>query len=463
MAINYVRFQRGTLAAYNILIEKNLIDDNTLYFIYSDKNSNVGSLYMGNKLISGGEINTVTSSLNDLTDVVVSGAETNSFLVKDQNNNWIAKTAQDVAKLIQNYLNNNSPQIFNIEINNNDNHMDAINNLTSSNILLDGDIVIIKELINNNKYEYTSYIYFDSCWNPMNGNYNIDNIYLDTDLIITADIGVHKINSTGFKTLNTTGKNLKEVLDMLVASRQLPKKIEPNINVSLKNETSYEVGSMIDINYNINFNPGQYEFGPNTNVELDKLIIKCNDEIHTTNSGIFSNIIIEDNTKLRIEVIANHSQGEHPLDNLGKIINDEQELSLCQIQQNSIIGNSNYITGFRNIFFGSNQNLINLDSWSIRQLNSIKSNSTKISVPVVENAKHILIALPAGKKITEIQDTVAFGTNIINKFKINTIPIGGFDSTSNNIGNYPKDYKVYSYTPSTALGKNTYIVYIEDE
>jgi hypothetical protein len=141
----------------------------------------------------------------------------------------------------------------------------------------------------------------------MNGNYNIDNIYLDTDLIITADIGVHKINSTGFKTLSTTGKNLKEVLDMLVASRQLPKKIEPNINVSLKNETSYEVGSMIDINYNINFNPGQYEFGPDTNVELDELIVKCNDEIHTTNSGIFSNITIEDNSKLRIEVIANHS------------------------------------------------------------------------------------------------------------------------------------------------------------
>lgn len=46
----YVRFIRGTPAAWQNLAEK---DDNTLYFI-SEKDANSGYLYLGNKLISGG-------------------------------------------------------------------------------------------------------------------------------------------------------------------------------------------------------------------------------------------------------------------------------------------------------------------------------------------------------------------------------------------------------------------------
>lgn len=43
----------------------------------------------------------------------------------------------------------------------------------------------------------------------MDGNYNIENIYLKDDLIITADIGVQKLEGSGSKTLKTSGKNLK--------------------------------------------------------------------------------------------------------------------------------------------------------------------------------------------------------------------------------------------------------------
>jgi hypothetical protein len=46
---------------------------------------------MGERLISGG--NTITSSnLNDLADVIVENAKTNSFLVKDEEGNWVAKS-----------------------------------------------------------------------------------------------------------------------------------------------------------------------------------------------------------------------------------------------------------------------------------------------------------------------------------------------------------------------------------
>ena len=40
MAINYVKFQRGSLAAYEALKQADRVDENTLYFIYSDENEN---------------------------------------------------------------------------------------------------------------------------------------------------------------------------------------------------------------------------------------------------------------------------------------------------------------------------------------------------------------------------------------------------------------------------------------
>lgn len=115
MAINYVRFQRGTLAAYQALLEKGSIDSNTLYFIYSDDESSAGSLYMGEKIISGGETNYVFSTLDELSDVDVSNAESGSFLVKDgATDNWVAKTPAQVAELIQDYIENNEP-VVNLE------------------------------------------------------------------------------------------------------------------------------------------------------------------------------------------------------------------------------------------------------------------------------------------------------------------------------------------------------------
>ena len=100
MSVNYVRFQRGSLAAYQALTNP---DKDTLYFIYDKEGSSVGSLYMGDKLISGGDTNFTSASLDELADVIVAGAETHSFLIKD-GNNWVAKTPNEVALLIQEYI-----------------------------------------------------------------------------------------------------------------------------------------------------------------------------------------------------------------------------------------------------------------------------------------------------------------------------------------------------------------------
>jgi hypothetical protein len=99
MAVNYVKFLRGSQAAYSSLIGAGRIDDNTLYFIYPENDSGVGKLYLGERLISGGDVVMTATKLDDLADVITTNAQSNDFLVFD-GTNWIAKTLQDIIDLI---------------------------------------------------------------------------------------------------------------------------------------------------------------------------------------------------------------------------------------------------------------------------------------------------------------------------------------------------------------------------
>lgn len=102
--INYVKFQRGTLKAYNAQVNRGIIDNNTLYFVYETAASTQGQLYLGKKLISGAGSGTSVNTLEALTDVIATAAETGSFLVKNADGKWEATTTADVAALIAGQL-----------------------------------------------------------------------------------------------------------------------------------------------------------------------------------------------------------------------------------------------------------------------------------------------------------------------------------------------------------------------
>jgi len=65
----FVKFSRGLLSTYKSLSRK---DPDTLYLVYESNESTSGSLYLGTKLISS-VTNPSSMSLNNLTDVVISG------------------------------------------------------------------------------------------------------------------------------------------------------------------------------------------------------------------------------------------------------------------------------------------------------------------------------------------------------------------------------------------------------
>ncbi len=98
MAIpNYVKFQRGTLAAYNRL---NVKDENTLYFIYDANDTTKGTLYLGSRLIGSIGGDEPARSLADLSDVLISSANTGDFLVLNSEGKWIPVSASDVAQTL---------------------------------------------------------------------------------------------------------------------------------------------------------------------------------------------------------------------------------------------------------------------------------------------------------------------------------------------------------------------------
>lgn len=71
MAFDYVKFRRGNSIAFSALNPK---DPNTLYFIYENPAAKKGLLYLGDKLIGGG-------NFSELADVDVENAQPGDILV----------------------------------------------------------------------------------------------------------------------------------------------------------------------------------------------------------------------------------------------------------------------------------------------------------------------------------------------------------------------------------------------
>lgn len=96
---NYVKFLRGTVAQWASMTPEDKNSD-TLYFI-SDTGAATGKLYLGEKLISNGDLSSATS-ISDLNDVLISeGITDQSILVYDlESQKWVNKSILDVIQLI---------------------------------------------------------------------------------------------------------------------------------------------------------------------------------------------------------------------------------------------------------------------------------------------------------------------------------------------------------------------------
>lgn len=210
-----------------------------------------------------------------------------------------------------------------------------------------GDVGIVKEKLSpEGKYQYTAYVYDGENWAAMDGNYDAENVYFQKDLTITAPIGVQTIPSSGSKVLSTTGKNLKQVFDMIVASEKNPSTAQPTASLNSSNIGAKEVGTNIAVAYSFATNPGSYTYGPATGVTFSGYEATFNGETLNTASGTFTSVQVVDDTNLSISGKCASSEGAVPLTNLGN------PYEAGKIAAKNFTPSKGTLTGYRGWFYG---------------------------------------------------------------------------------------------------------------
>ena len=431
---NYVKFYRGTPAAFNKLTSK---DNNTLYFI-AENGATKGQLYLGNKLISGSDASDI--NLGDLGNVNLEDAINNDILSYDSaSGEWVATSLETLLAQIPSL---GESAIYEGVTGEGENHMAAIARLVGANVPKKGDIAIIKDFIAKNpkdsedKYQYTSYVYNGSAWTAMDGNYNAENVYFDEDLLTTSKVGNITTLTNGQATISAAGKNLKEVFETIFVKESNPSVTQPSVTVTLDNAGAYEVGYEFTPVYSAKLNAGSYTYGPATGITAKTWsVTDSNSGSSTNSSGSFAKFTVTDTTNYKVSATATYDAGKTPVTNLGNSV------SSLAIASGSKTGTSSAVTPYRNTFYGAINAKSNVDSALIRSLTKsgkALANGNTFDVDVNVGALRVVIAYPATlNDLTSIQDNNDSMANIISSFTKTTVKVEGANGAT------AIDYKVY--------------------
>ena len=261
----------------------------------------------------------------------------------------------------------------------------------------DGDTAIVKRAISGDKVSYTAYVY-DGTWKAMDGNYNAENVYFADNLTYTAPIGVLTVPSSGSGTINSSGKNVKDVLASILAKEENPVTTQPSASMSSSNIKAYEAGTNVAINYSISTNPGSYTYGPNTGVTFSGHKATFNGETVTGASGTFTSVQVTDTTNLSITGSVGYSDGAIPVTNLGN------NYTSGQIKAGTKTLSKGTLTGYRNWFYGykaggATIDVSTLDSAKIRALTA--QNGGFPATLSTNKMQQMFFAIPKGRK-TEV-------------------------------------------------------------
>ena len=257
MAINYVRFQRGTQRAYEALKTAGTLDKNTLYFIENEDGT--GALYMGVRPVSGGSNIITPASLKDLTDVVINETGANSFLIKDSaSNNWISKSFEDIISLIEQGLNNDTVidinnlqnQIDNIEqnIDNIEQNIDNLETIINNKI----DIKVFNEALATkaNSDDINKELGKKANINEVNEALNLKANIDEVNEALNLKINIETFNSQLSKKADIEALNLKADINEVYTKEEVNNKIATDIDaaiVSADHLKRIKVNSIYDI------------------------------------------------------------------------------------------------------------------------------------------------------------------------------------------------------------------------
>lgn len=319
-----------------------------------------------------------------------------------------------------------------------------------------GDMAIVEQKFgavataDGTRTSRTAYSYDGTKWCAMDGNYNAENVYFDSDLTYTAPIGVMTVPSSGAGKISAAGKNVKQVLDSILAEEKNPVTTQPSASVTLKGGGTVEVGTHRNISYTASLSAGSYTYGPATGVVADTITASFDGQTKTGATGTFDNVVA-DGTK-RLSVSITHNEGAVPKTNLGnpyadgKIAAGTKEATATQT-----------LVGVRHMFYGPMTTDAELNSENIRKLTHSEAKTGTISTfGAGEGAKKVVVAVPTSMNVTKVLMPSAMNADATANFikQAGSVQVEGAE------GFTAAAYNVWVYKPASIDSTETYSVTI---
>lgn len=348
----------------------------------------------------------------------------------------------------------------------------------------DGDVAIVKAMIAEGKYSYTSYVYDSTLdtegedtthgWSAMDGNYSAANVFLKDKIVLAGDYGTDsrkdKITSIGNLRIGdeiAAGTSLQALfMDMLSQRLQPGNPTAPAASITLYMDGAtkksaagaVEVGTTVTPSYTASLSAGSYTYGPATGVvassysvtstgrkTVDGATVDTAEDSATTATGAFASFVVDDDTNYKLSVSIPHNEGVVAHDNLGSPSNPEKKIA-----SGTKTANSGAVTGFRSIFYGykaggATLDVANLTSAQIRALGN-SATTTKPTSMTTNKMQQIFFAFPATMNVGKpvVKDATNGAPQTVSD-KV-TVKVEGKD------GFTAVDYDVYYVNNAAAAG-----------
>lgn len=302
------------------------------------------------------------------------------------------------------------------------------------------------------KKSYTAYVYDEGAWKAMDGNYDAGNVYFGKDITYTVGIGT-LAKPSGSATFNAKGKSLEQVLSSLMAKEANPSKTEPAVSFTTSNGIgTYEIGTKKNLTYAVSLSAGSYTYGPATGITAQSWSVACDGVTKTTANGTFENVVAEATAK-KMVATATYGDGAIPVTNLGN------EYPAGKILAGSKQANSGDYKGVRYMFWGPMTDAgAELSSANIRALAHKEAGSKKTlsTFGAGAGAKKVVVAVPAGYKITKVLMPSALNADVTALF----VKQGTQSQVEGANAYMAAAYDVYVYQPASIDAGETYSVTI---
>lgn len=311
-----------------------------------------------------------------------------------------------------------------------------------------GDIAIVREVISGDKKQYTAYVYTGSAWAAMDGNYDAGNVYFKDDITATTAFGIYAPGASGSVVLPASGKSVEEFLKgALAKANNTPTVTQPSVSISLTGAGAKEVGSEFTPAYTVSFNKGSYQYGPDTGITATYAVSDTDSHTATTATGSFAKFTVGDSTNYKVSVVATHTAGADPKNNLGAT-----EGVAGKIAAGTKNATSGAVTGYRNSFWGGVKSKEGTPTSAIirglagKKNGAISAGNTGDAQENVGDMR-VIIAVPAPRTINSIKDVNGLNAEAFSAFTHVTVDVEGAN------GYEAKSYNVYYKDNAAACDK----------